>query len=664
MWAETVKTIRRIGWGRSAVTLALLVAAILIARLSWHLALSQQAERWMYDARAIVTAPVTPQDPRMVQVVYDDDTLEHTGRRSPLDRGLLARALAHIDPMGAKAIGIDMLIDEPQAEDGQLLAALKAMQTPTYLGFTTNAAVGDEMKGWQEVFERRLFAQLRGSNVHPASIKLEADPEDQFIRSWPKPDPALPPTLVSSLLGGPGDFADYVGSIAFHRPQGDDPLFTYIPIEFFDNGATTPFLTPQVTGRYVLIGGRISDVDQFDTPLTRLLGKRAGDPDPRISGLDIHAMMLAQRLDGIRFTPLSPALLWAWVFLIVLAGAALGSLDVGGWRIATLLSLSVVAIVLLPPALQHWGFDTQGLPAFGWLVGWTLAYIAVASAARGVGSEQRRFAQGALGRYLPRDVAATILKNPDQLKLHGERKTIYALFSDMEGFTKLTHAIDPEQLSELLNRYLDVLSNVVLAHGGTIDKFVGDAVVAFWGAPIARADDGDRALAATIAMAQAGEDFRKSAPAGLPPIGRTRVGLHRGEAVVGNFGGEGRIQYTALGDAMNAASRMEGANKTLGTRALVSAEAAAGMTDPPLRPMGRITVRGRSKPIAVFEPVHPAERAESNKLVALLARFDGGDLTALDELARYADIRPGDDAVAKLLDRLRKTGPGGTYALD
>ncbi|MBA2933263.1 adenylate/guanylate cyclase domain-containing protein [Sphingomonas sp. CGMCC 1.13654] len=664
MWADTVKAIGRIGWGRFAVTLALLVAAILIARLSWHVALSQQAERWMYDARAVITAPVAPQDPRLVQIVYDDDTLEHTGRRSPLDRGLLARALAHIDTMGARAIGIDMLIDEPQPEDAQLLAALKAMHTPTYLGFTTNAAVGDEMKGWQETFERRLFARLDGSNVHPASIKLEADPEDQFVRSWPKADPTLPPTLVSSLLGGAGTYADYYGSIAFHRPQGDDPLFTYIPIEFLDNAATTPFLAPQIAGRYVLIGGRISDIDQFDTPLTRLLGKRANDPDPRISGLDIHAMMLAQRLDGIRFTPLSPALLWALAFVVVLAGAALGSLDIGGWRIAALLGLSVLVIVLLPVGLQNWSFDTQGLPAFGWLVGWTLAYIAAASAARGVGSEQRRFAQGALGRYLPRDVAATILKNPDQLKLHGERTTIYALFSDMEGFTKLTHAIDPEQLSDLLNRYLDVLSNVVLAHGGTIDKFVGDAVVAFWGAPIARPDDGDRALAAAIAMAEAGEAFRTSAPAGLPPIGRTRVGLHRGEAVVGNFGGEGRIQYTALGDAMNAASRMEGANKTLGTRALVSAEAAAGMTEPRLRPMGRITVRGRSTPITVFEPATEAEYAQSDTLVDILARFDGADLTALDDLARYAATQPSDIALAKLLDRLRKIGPGGTYALD
>src|SRR6185436_5461250 len=129
-----------------------------------------------------------------------------------------------------------------------------------------------------------------------------------------------------------------------------------------------------------------------------------------------------------------------------------------------------------------------------------------------------------------------------RLALKGEQTRIYALFTDLEGFTKLSHAITPETLSRLLNRYLDLMSDIVLKHGGTIDKFVGDAVVAFWGAPIARDDDGDRALAAAIAMYEAGNAFAASAGEDIPPIGVTRVGLHRGEAVVGNFGGEGRMQ--------------------------------------------------------------------------------------------------------------------------
>ncbi len=649
----------RIGHARAATTLLLLIAALLIARYSWHAALSQQAERWMYDVRLLVTAPqIENEDPRIVQVVYTDDTLKLTARRSPLDRGLLARVLTRLDKMGARAIGIDMLIDEATPEDAQLIAAMRAMKTPVYLGFATNATNTDSMAVWQESFERQFFAKLAGSTVHPASIKIEEDPEDDVVRTWPKPDPRLPRTLVESLSGGLGRFSNYSGSIAYRLPRFQDrEVFGWRPIELFDSDLGAQFLQASVRGKIVMIGGRITDVDQFQTPVSRLYGDTA-------SGLSLHASMLAQRLDERYLAAIPPVMLWLLAIIAVLAGAAIGASEAVSWRLALLLGLSIVVIVLLPVALQRWSYDTQGLPAFGWLVGWTLAYIAAAAAARGVGSEQKRFAQGALGRYLPRDGAAAILKNPDQLKLHGERRTIYALFSDMEGFTKLTHAIEPETLSDLLNHYLDVLSNVVLEHGGTIDKFIGDAVVAFWGAPIARPDDGDRALAAAIAMVEAGETFRKGAAEGLPPIGRTRVGLHRGEAVVGNFGGEGRIQYTALGDAMNAAARMEGANKPLATRALVSAEAKAGMTDPPLRPMGRVAVRGRSTPLEVFEPVPATERDDAEQLTLILRRFDAGDLTALEELGRFAAARGNDTALLKLLDRLHTTGPGGTLALD
>ncbi|HET8613138.1 MAG TPA: adenylate/guanylate cyclase domain-containing protein, partial [Sphingomonas sp.] len=450
----------------------------------------------------------------------------------------------------------------------------------------------------------------------------------------------------------------YQRSIAYRLPRTTDrPVFEELPIDLFDTDAGAEMLRNEVAGRYVLIGGDISDVDRFDTPRTLITGQTT-------SGLQIHATLLAQRLDGRMPLGIPSSVLWLMAAVVTLCGAAVGASDLGGWRLAGLLALSMAAIVLLPLGLQYWGVDTQGLPAFGWLIGWTLAYSAAAAVAREFGSEQRRFAQGALGRYLPRDVAASILRDPQQLSLHGERTTIFALFSDLEGFTKLTHAIAPETTAILLNSYLDRLSSIVLAHGGTVDKFVGDAVVAFWGAPIARPDDGDRALAAMIAMVEAGEEFRRNPPAECPPIGRTRVGLHRGEAIVGNFGGEGRIQYTALGDAMNTAARLEGANKKLGTRALVSAEAVAGMTDPPLRPMGRITVRGRSTPLEVFEPITGVSNDELRRFRDMLDRFESGHAEALEELEKYAEARNEDAALGKLVYNLQKIGPGGCLALD
>jgi adenylate cyclase len=216
----------------------------------------------------------------------------------------------------------------------------------------------------------------------------------------------------------------------------------------------------------------------------------------------------------------------------------------------------------------------------------------------------------------------------------------------------------------LLNRYLDLLSDVVLQYGGTIDKFVGDAVVAFWGAPISRPDDGERAARAAYAMWQAGEAFRQTVPEGVPPVGRTRVGLHFGEAIVGNFGGEDRIQYTALGDSMNTASRLEAANKKLKTNVIASAEAATRSGLDWWRPMGRITLRGRSTPVDIFDIVPNLPNGALTHIRALLDRIALGDEKAHRELEALAADSPDDAALNNLVYRMQNSKSGGSYVLD
>lgn len=647
----------RIGLMRGLGALLLTAAALIVARYSWHLPLAVDAERVIYDTRFLFAAPRVDQDQRLTLVTFTDETLVRTGRRSPLDRGVLARALTQIDALGARAIGIDILVDQPQPEDEALVTALRAMKTPTYLAFATSSSNSASMLYRQEQFLRAFRARLAGGGTDVASVLIQPD-ADGVVRSWPERLKGLPPILADRLVPGRRPPSAFTHSIAFRLPRAADrPVFASLPIDLFENAAAAPLMKSQIAGRVVLIGSDIVDIDQFDTPLTRLDGHT-------MTGLSVHAALVAQRLDGRSPPEMSSGLKWLLAMLVIMVGAVAGSWDLRGWRAAAIVALPLGLIVLAPVGLQMAGMDTAGLPALGWVVGWMLAYSAAAAIARGLASEQRRFAQSALGRYLPRDVAQAILRDPGRLSLTGERTTIFALFSDLEGFTKLTHAIDAETLAMLLNRYLDLLSGVVLDHGGTIDKFVGDAVVAFWGAPIARDDDGDRALKAAMAMVEAGETFRREAPPGVPPIGRTRVGLHRGEVIVGNFGGEGRIQYTALGDAMNVAARLEAANKKLGTRALVSGEAAAAMTDPPLRPMGRVTVRGRSTPLAVFEPVAGLDPADAAALAAIIERFDGGDDTALVDLDHYARRTPDDKALTQLRHHLQTAGPGGCYALD
>lgn len=671
------RLVRDAGRWRLAATGLVLVLALFLAGWDWNRPLGSgisreiptaDAERGLYDWRAASFAPRVAQDNRILMVVYDDQTLIATRKRSPLDRGLLARALRNIDAMGAQSIGIDILFDQPQDEDPELLATLHAMRTPVWLGY---ANLGDNQE--QIIFEQqqyldRFIRQARTDRVRPASIRLETD-ADNVARSWPVPTLGQPPLLtlaMQSRFGNGPSFRDYRGAIRFRLPlkQADgseEPVIPSLQIDTLADPVMAAALAPMVRGRHVLIGGDIVDIDQFETPLS---GRQTRST---MIGLEVHATMLAQLLDGARLPAVPEGWRWFAALLVVLAAGMTSLAELRWFALIPALVVQAGAIAGLPLWLQARGWDTKGLPAVGWGLGWILAFAAIGVAARAVTSQQRRFAQAALGKYLPRDIAAQILAEPEKLALHGEKRPIFTLFTDLEGFTKLSHAIAPEMVAQLLNRYLDMLSDVVLAHGGTIDKFVGDAVVAFWGAPIARSDDGRNAALAAYAMWQAGEAFRRDLPPGVPPIGRTRVGLHHGDAIVGNFGGEGRIQYTALGDSMNTASRLEAANKALETSILASREAMLLSGLDWWRPMGRVRLRGRATPVDLFEPAPDFPIADRAVLSEILAAFDSEDADArsgaLERLKGMINHHPDDAALANLLYRYEYIGEGGTYGL-
>lgn len=655
------RMLRELGAWRLAVTIALLGLALVIARFSWYAPLTGDAERTLFDLRSSYLAERVDQDSRIMMIVYNDDTLIDTKKRSPLDRSVLARALTAIDGMGAKSIGIDILIDQPQDEDAQLVSAFRAMKTPTFLAYADFRTNEDQIRQRQQQFLDRFVTGLDGTKVTPASIRITTD-VDNVARSWPFIERSLPPFLPRAMTGGGNAFADYAGSIAYRLPllhSGDGetrPVFSSLPIDIFANADTATAFAEQVRGRHVLIGGDIVDIDQFDTPMFPATGKQ-------MIGLEVHAHMLAQLLDGKRLPAIPGWAVWMSALLAVAAGA-MTSLLQGGVRTAIFVVVQLAFFGGLPLWLHASGTDTQFLPAFGWVVGWIIAFAVMGTAAQQVGSEQRRFAQSALGKYLPRDIAKDILEEPEKLTLHGEKREIFVVFTDLEGFTALSHQIEPEMVATLLNTYLDSLCSVILKYGGTIDKFVGDAIVAFWGAPIARPDDGERAAKAAYELWEAGEAFRKNVPEGVPPIGKTRVGLHVGEAVIGNFGGEGRIQYTALGDSMNTASRLESANKKTDTCVLASGEAVARSNLDWWRPLGTVRLRGRAKPIDIFEP-YPRYPGDAKKeLQTAISEAVTDRTAAIARISRLAARSPKDAPLANLLNRFQNLDEGGVYALD
>ncbi len=217
---------------------------------------------------------------------------------------------------------------------------------------------------------------------------------------------------------------------------------------------------------------------------------------------------------------------------------------------------------------------------------------------------QRRFIKTAFKYYLSPQVIDQIMKDPASLKLGGQRRELTIFFSDLEGFTGISEGLDPTELTHLLNDYLSDMTEIILDEGGTLDKYEGDAIIAFWNAPLDQPDHAQRAVRAALRcqarLSRRRSEFRERTGAEM----KARIGIHTGPVVVGNMGSHRRFDYTVLGDAANLASRLEGANKVFGTYTMVS-EATWSHLEGRIcgRELGSIRVVGRKNPVRVFEPL-------------------------------------------------------------
>jgi len=242
-------------------------------------------------------------------------------------------------------------------------------------------------------------------------------------------------------------------------------------------------------------------------------------------------------------------------------------------------------------------------------------------------------ARASLARYFSPNLAEQLVRSPDSLNLDGERRDLTFVFTDLAGFTPMVEASDPRQVIPLLNEYLDGMTRIVFSHGGTVDTVVGDAIHAIFGAPLEQTDHAERAVACALELDRFAESFRTRTQAGEVPFGVTRIGVHRGPAMVGNFGGDQFFHYTAHGDAINTAARLESANKHLGTRICVSESVVERVPDFKGRPIGIVVLVGKTEGIRVFEPLDD-EAVESPAVKAYVAAFD--KLEAGDPAANQA----------------------------
>ncbi len=295
----------------------------------------------------------------------------------------------------------------------------------------------------------------------------------------------------------------------------------------------------------------------------------------------------------------------------------------------------------------------------------TLRHLEALREVRRARAEAER-AHAALSRYFSPNLAERLASDADGISLAGQRRDVAALFTDIEGFTVLAETIDPAMLSELLNGYLAGMSAIVFAHEGTIAKINGDALYVLFGAPGDQPDHAARAVACALELDTFSQSFRATWRDKGVTLGVTRIGVNAGSAIVGNFGGGRFFDYTAYGDAINIAARLETANKELGTRICVSDNVARQTPDFRGRPIGDLVLRGRTEPLRAYEPLcsqHAAAPAADGYLRAF-AKLETGDPEALGAFATEVGRFPDDRLASFHLKRLLNGATGTRIRLD
>jgi adenylate cyclase len=295
----------------------------------------------------------------------------------------------------------------------------------------------------------------------------------------------------------------------------------------------------------------------------------------------------------------------------------------------------------------------------------TIRHIQVLREARERQAAAER-AHASLSRYFSPNLAQRLAGDTESLDLRGQRRQIATLFTDIAGFTTLVETLEPDVLGPLLNDYLVGMTDVVFAQDGTVAKIVGDAIHVLFSAPAEQPDHAARAVACALALDTYAQGFRDRWQQKEIMLGVTRIGVHAGPAIVGNFGGGRFFDYTAYGDTINVTARLETANKQLGTRICVSAILAEKVQEFRGRPVGDLVLRGKSQALRAFEPLS-GEQYESDatrSYVEAFAKLEAGDSSAMAALATHVGQNPDDQLAGFHLKRLLNGATGTRIVMD
>ncbi len=295
----------------------------------------------------------------------------------------------------------------------------------------------------------------------------------------------------------------------------------------------------------------------------------------------------------------------------------------------------------------------------------TIRHIQFLREARERQAEAER-AHASLSRYFSPNLAQRLAGDGAAVELAGQRRDIATLFTDIANFTALVEALEPDVLGTLLNEYVSGMTDIVFAHDGTVAKIVGDALHVLFGAPGEQPDHATRAVACALDLDQYAQQFRDRWQKKKIPLGVTRIGVHAGSAIVGNFGGVRFFDYTAYGDTINVAARLEAANKQLGTRICVSATLAEKVAGFRGRPVGDLVLRGKTEALRAFEPLRAEQYKDPATQIYLdaFAKLEANDSGAIAAFASHVGKEPQDHLASFHLKRLLNGATGAKIVME
>lgn len=561
----------------------------------------------------------------IVIVAIDDKSLQELGRW-PWDRNVFAAAIKNLGE--SKTIGIDVAFFEgSDAENDAALgeAVREAGNVVVPIEFTSFEIIGGKAVG-KELLEP--IPELEGAYFGYVNIATDSDgisravntdlslEYDSFAQKvykvyWGKELEEKSSRFLVNFVGPPGSYQYYsLSDVVNERVPGED-----------------------FAGKLVLIGATSPDMhDDYFVPTSR--GKA-------MPGVEIHANTVQTMInkDFLRAQgKLSVVLLMLFFGLVVGVVAYFYRVK---WASAVALALIVAYLFAAIFSFNYGVIANIVFVPLAVVLCYTGEVVYFYSSEK----EGKKQIKNAFSKYVASEVVEELVKNPEKLKLGGERKEITVFFSDIRDFTSISEKLKAEELAGLLNEYLSVMTGIVLKHKGVVDKFIGDAVMAFWGAPLAQPKHAERACDTSLEMLEALRELNKGfKEKGLPEL-RIGIGLNTGNAVIGNLGSYDRFDYTAIGDNINLGSRLEGLTKEYGVEVIVSGSTQEKVKDLYVfRKLDLVKVKGKKKPVEIYELVGRKESVSEKELEEIRVYENGLGLylerkwsAALKEFSKLED---------------------------